>query len=223
MNLKKNFEGQIRFRRKFSFWKMNINIESLINLNIFTTKLLDIDNNFLSKNILDNLNTPNVPGFLESHNHTYHEDTILNESEELNKLITEIEIFAGDVTSRKYILESIWGLVLNKGQSVMMHTHKSNRHMRPEEYYSIAYYPQVPEGSADLIFSLNYCNIIEEVKRIKPEEGLLVMFNSYIPHMTSDHKSQIPRIVISANVAPENPNTEIVPDWSPYKLRNSND
>lgn len=198
------------------------NTESLINLNIYSTLLSNIDNNFLSKNILENLNTPDVPGFLESHNHTYHEDTILNESEELNKLILEIEFFASGLFNRPYVLESIWGLVLNEGQSVMMHTHKSNRHLHPQEYYSIAYYPQVPEGSADLIFSLNYCNIIEEIKKIKPEEGLLVMFNSYIPHMTSDHKSDIPRVVISANIAPKNPNQLIVPDWSPYKTRNNN-
>lgn len=198
---------------------MNINKLSLINLDIFTTKLSNIDNNFLSKNILKNLNTPDVPGFLNSHNHTYHEDTILTDSEELDKLIRAIEDFAKNVTCKKYILESIWGLVLNKGQSVMMHTHKSNRHLHPQEYYSIAYYPQVPDGSADLIFSLNYCNIIEQIKSVKPEEGLLVMFNSYIPHMTNDHKSIIPRIVISANIAPENPNTLVVPDWSPYKVR----
>jgi hypothetical protein len=200
-----------------------ISTEKLIDLSVYHTVLPDIDNEFLSNSILSNLKTPEVPGYLDKHNHTYYEDTILVDSSQLRYLIGQICSVSSSILNREYVMESIWGLVLNDGQSVAMHSHKSNGHLHPLEYYSIAYYPMVPEGSAGLIFSINYCNTIEEVRKIEPQQGMLILFNSFIAHMTSVHNSSTPRIVISANLAPKNPNDKIVPDWSPYQIRKNNE
>ena len=191
----------------------------LINLNAYVVELADVDNRLLSSIVLSG-QKPVSGTFMVDNHHTYFEDTVLPDCPEVNNLCSLISQAVGDVLGSDYAVESIWGLVLNRGESVMMHSHKSNSHLHPSEYYSIAYYPSVPDGSAELIFSMTHCNVIEQAVSIKPREGMLVIFNSYIPHMTSRHMSSEPRVVISANLSPVTPNKEIVPDWTPYALRN---
>lgn len=195
-----------------------ISSHSLINLQYYTVNLEDIDNSFFVDSILQDPVSPYAPGFLETHNHTFHEDTVLKDTPQLRTLQKAICDTMLNIFDKEYVVEYMWAITLRKGQHVMAHTHKSNYHMDPKEYYSIAYYPAAPQGSADLIFNLNYCNLIEDVQKVTPSPGTLVIFNSYVPHMTSVHQSDDPRIVISANLAPLNPNREIFPDYSPYKL-----
>ena len=189
----------------------------LINLNAYVLALDGIDNSVLSSIVLSG-KEPDTGEFMVEHNHTYFEDTVLPKCPEVTSLCRVIENSVSGVLGAEYVIEAIWGLVLNQGQSVMMHSHKSNAHLHPSDFYSIAYYPCVPEGSAELIFSLTHCNTVEQAIAIKPEEGMLVIFNSYIPHMTSRHMAEEPRIVISANLFPVSPNNRVVPDWTPYKL-----
>jgi hypothetical protein len=84
------------------------------------------------------------------------------------------------------------------------------------EYYSVAYYPSAPTGSSKLIFQVSWCNTIESLISIDPKPGMLVVFNSYIQHMTNRHNAIDRRVVISANLKPDSPNTTVVPDWSAY-------
>lgn len=191
----------------------------LINLNAYSIILNEVDNVRLSEIVLSHGVTPLAGEFMVDNNHTYFEDTVLPDVPEVTDLCSRISSAVSKIIGTEYKIEAIWGLVLNCGESVMMHSHKSNSHLHPSEYYSIAYYPMVPDGSAELIFSLTHCNTIEQAISIKPQEGMLIVFNSYIPHMTSRHISNEPRIVISANLIPRNPNLEIIPDWSPYALR----
>ncbi|MEY4720265.1 MAG: hypothetical protein RL563_2883 [Pseudomonadota bacterium] len=184
---------------------------SLINLNLFVTKLDGVNNDALTDAVLKS-RQPSQGDFVKEEHHSYFEDTILPPIAEVQSFSTRVTQEVSDLLCREYFVESIWGLTLFSGESVMAHSHKSNQHLHPSEFYSIAYYPQVPSGSADLIFSLNYCNTIETTKVIKPEEGMLIVFNSYIPHMTSRHRSEDPRVVISANLAPLNINKQIYPE-----------
>jgi hypothetical protein len=194
-------------------------ILQLINLNAYVLDIADIDNHLISKIILSSNQKPDGGKFMEDNHHTYFEDTVLPDAPEIYELCKKISSAVSGVLNREYSVESIWGLILNRGESVMMHSHKSNTHLHPSEFYSIAYYPHVPEGSAEIIFSLTHCNIMEQSISVKPKEGMLIIFNSYIPHMTSRHLAEEPRIVISANLSPVSPNNQTVPDWTPYTLK----
>lgn len=176
----------------------------LISLTAYTTQLEGIDNNKLTEIIL-------------SSNKAYREDILLPDAPEIKNLIVQIKEALFRYTNKRYILDEIWGLILKQGQSVMAHSHKSNTHLFPEEYYSVAYYPSVPEGSAELLFMAPYCNSMETITSVSPKEGMLVVFNSFVPHMTARHSPAESRIVISGNLRPETPTLTIVPDWGPYK------
>lgn len=192
-----------------------MNILQLINLSAYVVDMPDVDNDVLSKIVLSSNQKPDAVNFP----HTYFEDIVLPGVPEIYDLCKKISSAVSSVLNRDYSVESIWGLILNRGESVGMHSHKSNSHLYPSEFYSIVYYPSVPEGSAELVFSLTHCNTIEQSTSIKPKEGMLIIFNSYIPHMTSRHMAEEPRIVISANLSPVSPNNRIVPDWTPYTLK----
>jgi hypothetical protein len=195
-----------------------MDVVPLINLNAYVLDVADIDNRLISKIILSSNQKPDAVNFP----HTYFEDIVLPGVPEIYDLCKKISSVVSSVLNREYSVESIWGLILNRGESVGMHSHKSNSHLYPSEFYSIVYYPSVPEGSAEIVFSLTHCNTIEQSISIKPKEGMLIIFNSYISHMTSRHMSDESRIVISANLCPLEPNTKIVPDWSPYRLIGNN-
>ena len=193
---------------------------NLISIDIIKSKILGIDNQKLINEILNTRGDIDET-FLEDKHHTYYEDKRYPfghvESEKLiNKLTEAVSISL----NREMVLSEIWTLTLEHGQSVAAHSHKSNTHMRPEEYFSIAYYPSAPENSADLIFLVNAANTIESSVVVKPETGDLIIFNSYLMHMTNRHRNKDnPRIVISANFSPKNPDSNPTQDWSAYSRR----
>jgi hypothetical protein len=114
------------------------------------------------------------------------------------------------------ILEEIWTLTLQKGNSVAWHSHKSNTHLHPEEFFSIAYYPNAQEGSADLIFTTTACNTLEHSTIVEVSTGTLVVFNSFVTHMTSRHLLDEERVVVSANFSPAQLNNAPTQDWTAY-------
>lgn len=191
----------------------------LSNFNIYLTTL-DIDNSKIleelehgKRQVEDSYRN----GFLSKTTITYYEDEKLPlnapECEKLKQLMTEK---VSEIVGKKMKLAEIWSLTLGRGQSISVHTHKSNTHMHPDEYYSVSYYVNAPEGSARLIFNINICNTIERLVPVTPKSGMLLVFNSFIQHYSDRHASDKPRIVISANFHPESPNTTVVPDWSAY-------
>lgn len=148
-----------------------------------------------------------------------YEDLIIPITPEITKLENAVVEVMNQLTGRDYKMHDIWAIQLKQGESVIAHTHHSNLHARPEEYYSIAYYPQVPQGSAELIFSARWCGVRETLVPITPEKGLLVIFNSYIAHMTTRQRPEEPRLVVSMNLGPVSPNIEPNADWSVYLNR----
>jgi hypothetical protein len=195
----------------------NVERINLIQIDVLRTKLSGIDNNKLIEEVVNTRGEIDET-YLEDKHHTYYEDKRYPfgyvESEKLiNKLTEAVSAILG----RQMILSEIWTLTLEHGQSVAAHSHKSNTHLHPEEYFSIAYYPSAPSGSADLIFMANAANTIDNSIVIKPETGDLIVFNSYLNHMTNRHRNKDEaRIVISANFIPENPNPTPTQDWSAY-------
>lgn len=194
-----------------------MNRVNLISLDVLVGKIGEIDNKKLFQEIQEHSGVIGA-NFLADKNHTYYEDKKYPFGQpESEKLIEALNSAVFSALGTEMQMEAIWTLTLEKGQSVSMHSHKSNLHMRPSEYFSIAYYVNAPDGSADLIFETDYCGTIENQTRISPESGMLVIFNSFIRHMTNRHDSDEKRIVVSANFAPVNPDIRPTQDWSAYK------
>ena len=132
-------------------------------------------------------------------------------------LRNKIELLANNTLPVKVRLIDIWAVSTFKGESVSYHSHHSNTHMRPEEYWSGVIYTSSDDDSAELVLHSFAFNRIESMVKIKPEIGKVVFFNSYVPHFTTMHQSEEPRVAVSFNFAPIEPNTTEIPDMSVYR------
>lgn len=190
----------------------NVERINLFTLNAFTVRIDDVDLDQINKDVdaMEEFKVSFDP------KDTHFEDRKFPDTFECNKLKQRMLEEVCKLTGVEMHCETIWTITLYEGQSVNYHTHKSNTHLYPDEYYSVAFYTKVPEGSADFIFYLPICNEIEQMVPIAPEAGRLMMFNSYVPHMTGRHHSKESRIVVSANYVPVNPRTKPSPDWTDY-------
>jgi hypothetical protein len=201
---------------------MEFKSHDILRVQVYTAVLDSIDNKKLIKEIEETSNS--IPAeFIDSFgadtNHTYFEDSTFPWSKpESSKLLVEIENSVSAICCSEMNISEAWTLSLDFGQSVMAHSHRMNNHMNPSEFYSVAYYANAPENSAKLIFEIGHSNISESIYIIEPESSMLVIFNSYMKHMTTRHLSEEKRIVVSANLTPRNPSTVIVPDLSGYKV-----
>ena len=138
-------------------------------------------------------------------------------TDECNNLKRLIESMANNILPIKVDLVDIWAVVTNKGESVSYHSHHSNTHMQPEEYWSGVLYAESDDDSAELVLHSFAFNRVESMTKIKPEVGKIVLFNSFIPHFTTMHQSDKPRVAISFNLKPKNPNITEIPDMSVYR------
>ncbi len=199
----------------------DLKVVNLFSLNVYTSYLKDINNNIILKEIQEH--SGSIPDVKDPYPaHTFYEDrTFPFEKPECKKLFKEIEKTVSSILNREMKINSIWTLSLEKGQSVTAHTHKVNTHLYPEEYFSISYYINAPKDSADLIFTTSHCNTIETSTAITPETGMLIVFNSFINHMTNRHYNEQQRVVVSANLSPVNENLSENPDWSAYAVPNN--
>jgi len=123
---------------------------------------------------------------------------------ELNDISTIISDFYSDkiLKNEKYVkLSSIWANINQKGHFNSPHTH-------PGSHYSGCYYVKVPKNSGDLYFinrgtSLTppfnqYKKIYDEIK-IKPEEGMLYLWDGGLAHRVSVSESDEDRLSVSFN------------------------
>lgn len=191
----------------------------LIDLSIWTGKLDNVDPIKIADDIKNYARTieQECPDYAAiSRGFVQFEDLVMPVTKEITKLEKTVAEKLEELFGKEYKLNDTWAVDLIKNQSVISHTHHSNLHADPSEYYSVVYYPQVPDGSAELIFSYNYCNLISGVKSVKPEVGTFVIFNSFIQHMTSRNQSDESRLVVSMNWGPVEPNVSPNADWSVY-------
>ena len=117
-----------------------------------------------------------------------------------------MEDMGWDLSKNKIEIPNIWSIINKKGSSNAMHIHSNC-------YLSAAYYVKAPNDCGDIVFhdprqsrlirkpklsKLNKLNG-EEVN-VKPKEGLLVLFPSYLYHSVKESLSNSERIVISFNI-----------------------
>lgn len=190
----------------------------LIRLSIFSCDLIDINNEQLIDEIDEyhKIVDPHAGGKLLPENAPYEDTLFPHDGHEAQNLINKVISAVSSIANNQMQMQSVWTSLLHAGQSVSMHSHRSNTHMFPMEYFSFAYYAQAEEDSAQLIFNTSFCNIIEQSYLLSPHTGMLVIFNSFISHMTSRHLGLLRRIVVSGNLCPVTPNITPIPDWSGY-------
>lgn len=192
---------------------------NLIEQKIYTAILDEINHDQVALDINNYAETiaQETPGYgYISRGFVQYEDLVLPVTPEIKKLERSIIEYMNFIFQKEYIINDTWAVKLVENQSVIAHSHHSNNHIYPEEYFSIAYYPQVPSGSAELIFSTDWCGTMKNTYAVKPQKGLLVIFNSYLLHMTARHKIKEERLVVSMNLSPRYPKKTPNADWSVY-------
>ncbi len=103
-------------------------------------------------------------------------------------------------------INNMWAIINTGGSS-------NHRHQHGNSTISGAYYVRAPENSGDIVFYdprpapvYSHPNVINpnllnaQVNGIKPKEGALVLFPSYLDHSVNENLSNSERIVISFNI-----------------------
>jgi len=87
-----------------------------------------------------------------------------------------------------FICSDMWGMKYESGNMATDHDHFPST-------YSITYYIKPPKKCPGLIFT-------DYKKEVKPENGLLVIFPSYVKHHVPSKEFEGARYVVSANYNP---------------------
>ena len=191
----------------------------LLSIGYSIAQLSGIDNERLAEDIMKNkhLRLDNDP------NRTGYEDTLLPDTVESRKLLSKVYFEVSKINQYLTILDTanfgqhdriikrsvrgkgVWGHILEPGQSTMYHEHDLTGIQRSRGHIdgiSFAYYVTYPENSGELVFC------VETLKRrvmlpVKPSVGNLVLFPTYVPHLTLRNRSKETRISVSGNFFPD--------------------
>ena len=111
-----------------------------------------------------------------------------------------------DLNKQSVKINNLWAIINEKGAWNQKH-HHSNSDL------SAAYYVSAHESCGDIVFydprpapvyknpiTKNPNNLNATVNSIKPEDGMLVLFPSYLEHSVNPNMSDKKRIVISFNI-----------------------
>ena len=111
-----------------------------------------------------------------------------------------------DLKNQNVKITSMWSIINRNDATNARHIHSNN-------YISAAYYVKAPENCGNIVFHdprsepvyfhpkvENPNNLNTNIVSIKPEEGLLVLFPSYLHHSVDVNRSNEDRIVISFNI-----------------------
>ena len=129
----------------------------------------------------------------------------------LNKIKDYLKHIISNEFGWKYVpnkqrIVAMWAIINKKNSFNVMHNHQNC-------YFSSAYYVKKPKNSGDITFFdpkeaktyrfpkiEKYTEYSSEAVTIKPEEGDLLIFPSYLYHSVSENLSEDDRVVISFNV-----------------------
>ena len=182
---------------------------------IWSTKIdnyKDINEELLS--YISNLREQNPKGIRKSNSNGWHsKDFNLNDeipkkfinavSSNINTAFNDMD---WDIEKQIVKIKSIWAIINEKGAS-------NERHHHGNSALSAAYYVHAPKDCGDIVFYdprpapvfshpiAKKPNILNAtVNSITPDEGLLVLFPSYLDHSVKPSLSSDQRIVISFNI-----------------------
>lgn len=152
----------------------------------------DINNKVLAEEILESrVLLDDSPGSTRS------EDTVWNIKDEGSKLVEQINVL---LKRRNLQIIAQWAHIHEPNASSDLHTH-------PGSDFSFVYYVTVPKGAGHIIFVLKEGPIVNNGLQnlhatIEPEEGVLLLFPSYMYHKVTRNLSKELRISISGNTGP---------------------
>jgi uncharacterized protein (TIGR02466 family) len=181
-------------------WRSKINdYEDLNNtLYQYIKDLEKIDSKGIGKSTIGGWHSPNFD--LESKEPRLFVNAI---NKSLGRAFTDM---GWDVIFHKVKITGMWSIINKMGSSNARHTH-------PNSFLSAAYYVKAPENCGDIMFhdprsapvfrrpkilKDNLLNATEMA--IIPEDGLLVLFPSWLHHSVKANTSNKERVVISFNV-----------------------
>ena len=129
----------------------------------------------------------------------------------LNKIKDYLKHIISNEFGWKYVpnkqrIVAMWAIINKKSSFNVMHNHQNC-------YFSSAYYVKKPKNSGDITFFdpkeaktyrfpkiEKYTEYSAEAIKIKPEEGDLLIFPSYLYHSVGENLSEDDRIIVSFNV-----------------------
>ena len=165
--------------------------QPIYNVEILHDKLTDIDNAELIRHI-------NETGeqFTDIPFHTHSEDTKIASNEQIEAIVDKARELVRVHLECESEVESFWAHIHNKGESTDMHDHGRSD-------FACIYYVAAPEGCGNLLFHPNPW----ETPAIpyEPQEGVLVVFPSWLKHSVSRNKSEDKRISVSFNLRSTGP------------------
>lgn len=173
--------------------------------------ITDLDYFNISHNILHSRISPEYSSEVDVVDSQTGVDCILPDTVFTRSLKDAIEKRAQEILGDVY-LASIWCAVLEHGQSVPYHSHRSNAHLFPTEYWSGVIYIDAGTGGCRLCLYSGDSTGHQHVTKIQPENGKIVFFNSFVPHQTERYYGDKPRICVSFDLRPNNPTTNTYPD-----------
>ena len=113
------------------------------------------------------------------------------------QLLDKIDIIAKSINKHLVMGDEAWTHLVEPKQSTMFHTHQDPG----PPGLSFVYWVTVPEKSGDLI-AIIQVDKYRHFHKIEPKAGDLVVFPTYLPHMTARNCSNKTRISISGNYYP---------------------
>ena len=183
---------------------------------IWTAKIEEYQTvNNSMQNYISNLQKKNPEGVIKSNFKGWHSKNFDMKDEEPQNFIekiktninTAINDMGWDLQTQEVKISNMWAIINTKGSLNQKH-HHSNSDL------SAAYYVSAEENCGDIIFYdprpatvykhpiAKEANILNAtINSISPEQGMLILFPSYLEHSVDPNLSEHKRIVISFNLS----------------------
>ena len=183
---------------------------------IWTAKIEEYQTvNNSMQNYISNLQKKDPEGVIKSNFKGWHSKNFDMKDEEPQNFIekiktninTAINDMGWDLQTQEVKISNMWAIINTKGSLNQKH-HHSNSDL------SAAYYVSAEENCGDIIFYdprpatvykhpiAKEANILNAtINSISPEQGMLILFPSYLEHSVDPNLSEHKRIVISFNLS----------------------
>jgi len=191
------------------------NIKNIFSTPIWTSILPNFEEiNIKMYSYIENLRLNNPEGKIKSNLIGWHSQNFNMKDENcifflnnISPLINEALIDMGwDLEKNKLKVSGMWSIINPTNASNARHIHSNN-------FISAAYYVKAPKNCGDIVFyDPRSANVIQSpviktnnelnatVFNVTPQEGLLVLFPSYLHHSVNMNRANEDRIVISFNI-----------------------
>ena len=125
------------------------------------------------------------------------EDYFLPKTPAVTCLLEKIEEVVNSVNRYLIMGDEAWTHLIDPGQSTMFHTHQDPG----PPGLSFVYWVNFPKNSGDFV-GIIQIDKYRHFHKVRPSAGDLILFPTYLPHITSRNNSDKTRISISGNYYP---------------------